>query len=121
MSSNARARSGKSCAGIGSGAAIAERVLAQEIEIAAAVGLQDLAAVEPCIAALRHRSRCRLAPRQFLRRDEEVEAPILDREADGVAPAHPRPGPPPSRPPGHQPPQPALSNGPPPPHPTSTP
>src|SRR2546423_15637684 len=112
MSSNARARSGKSCAGIGSGAAIAERVLAQEIEIAAAVGLQDLAAVEPCIAALRHRSRCRLAPRQFLRCDEEVEAPILDREADAGAVSHLPQGPPRSPLPGHMQPKRALSKAP---------
>src|SRR5438067_11348157 len=81
-SSNAWARGG-GMAGI-SGAALAERVLAQEIEIAAAVGLQDLAAVEPGIAALGHRHRCGLAARQLFGRDQQVDAALLDREADPV-------------------------------------
>src|SRR5260221_12924287 len=54
-------------------ATVAERVLAQEIEIAAAVGLQYLAAVEPGIAALGRRCRRRLAVRQLLRRDQQVD------------------------------------------------
>src|SRR3984893_4677442 len=85
-SSNAGARGGV-IADISS-APIAERVLAQEIEIAAAVGLQDLAAVEPGIAALRHRRRRGPAPRQLLRRDEQVEPSLLDRQADTVAVLH---------------------------------
>src|SRR5437667_6773334 len=68
-----------------SGAAIAERVLAQKIEIAAAIGLQDLAAVEPGIAALRDRRRRGLAARQLLRRDQQVETALPDREPDRVA------------------------------------
>src|SRR6266496_1864020 len=68
--------------------AVAERVLAQEIEIAAAVGLEDLAAVEPGIAALGHRRRCRLAARQLVGRDQEVDPALLDREADAVAVLH---------------------------------
>src|ERR1700676_3494068 len=66
-------------------AAVAERVLAQEIEITPAVGLQDLAAVEPGIAALGHRRRCGLAARQLLGRDQEVDAALLDRKLDAVA------------------------------------
>ena len=43
-------------------------MLAQEIEIAAAVGLQDLAAVEPGIAALGYRRGRGLAAPQLLGR-----------------------------------------------------
>src|ERR1700680_3532617 len=85
-SSNARARGGV-MTDISS-AAIAERVFAQEVEIAAAVGLQDLAAVEPGIAALGHRRGRGLAPRQLLGRDQQVDAALLDREADPVAGQH---------------------------------
>src|SRR5713226_6980502 len=63
---------------------VAERVLAQEVEIAAAVGLQDLAAVEPGVAALGHRRRRRLAARQLVGRDQEVDPALLDRKADTV-------------------------------------
>src|SRR5258708_30704296 len=84
-SSKARARSGREATAAGSGAAIADRVLAQEIEIAAAIGLQDLAAVEPGIAALRDRGWRGLAARQFLGRDQEVDAALLDRQANTVA------------------------------------
>src|SRR5437762_14144866 len=85
ISSKIRARSGSTAAPAASGAAIADRVLAQEIEIAAAVGLQDLAAVEPGIAALGHRRRRGLASRQFLRCDREVDAALLDRAAAASA------------------------------------
>src|SRR6266852_4674470 len=67
---------------------VAERVLAQEIEIAAAVGLEDLAAVEPGIAALGHRRRGGLAARQLVGRDQEVDPALLDRKADAVAVLH---------------------------------
>src|SRR5216683_3166896 len=63
---------------------VAERVFAQEIEIAAAVGLEDLAAVEPGIAALWHRRRRRFAARQLVERDQEVDPPFLDRKANAV-------------------------------------
>src|SRR5713226_4984357 len=65
--------------------AIAERVFAQKIEIAAAVGLQNLAAVEPGIAALGHRRRRRLAARQLVGRDQKVDPALLDREPKAVA------------------------------------
>src|SRR5258706_9663157 len=84
-SSSARSRSGREAAvACGSGAAIADRVLAQEIEIAAAVGLQDFAAVEPGIAALGDRGRRGLAARQFLGRDQQIDAALLDRQPDMV-------------------------------------
>src|SRR5713226_8543323 len=69
-------------------APVAERVLAQKIEIAAAVGLQDLAAVEPGITALGHRRRCGLAAGQLVGRDQELDAALLDREPDAVAVPH---------------------------------
>ena len=62
-----------------------ERVLAQEVEVAAAVGLQDFAAVEKGVAALGNRRRGDRAARQLLRGDQEVEAALGDREADPVA------------------------------------
>src|SRR3977135_1317237 len=75
-SSTARAPPGRAAPTVsaGSGAAIADRVLAQEIEIAAAIGLQDLAAVEPGIAALGDRGRRGLAARQFLAQEPQIDA-----------------------------------------------
>src|SRR5579863_4178341 len=72
----------------GSRAPVAERVLAQKIEIAAAIGLQDLAAVEPGIAALRNRRRRGFAARQFVWCDQQVDPALLDRKPDSVAVAH---------------------------------
>src|SRR5438552_15597736 len=67
---------------------IAKRRLAQEIEIAAVIGLEYLVAVEPCVAACRtRRARCAAAA-ELGSVDEEVETTLGDAEADAVAVAH---------------------------------
>jgi hypothetical protein len=67
--------------GAAAGSAIVsrERLRAQEIEIAPAIGLQDFAAVERGIAAFGNRRRRDRTPPQLLRRDQEVEPALLDR------------------------------------------
>src|ERR1700730_6201998 len=60
-------------------------MLAQKVEIAAAIGLQDLAPVELGIAALGDRRRGGRAARQLLRPDQQIEAALRHREPDAVA------------------------------------
>ena len=56
----------------------AERVFAQEIEVAAAVGLQDFAVVEKGVAALGNGRGGNRTARQLLRCDQQVEAALGD-------------------------------------------
>src|SRR5258708_36754362 len=76
----------------------AERRLAQEIEVAAVIGLQDLLAIEPGIAARRRGGDGRLPPRQLRRVDQQVEPALLHAEAGAVAAARFRHRGPPCRP-----------------------
>src|SRR4051794_9047582 len=61
---------------------IPKRVLAEEIEIAAAVGLQYFAAVEAGVAALGHRYRRGLAACQLVRWNQQIDAALVDGKAD---------------------------------------
>ena len=61
---------------------------AEKVEVAAAIGLQDLASVELGIAALGYRRRSDRTARQLLLADQEIQAALGHREPDMVAVRH---------------------------------
>jgi hypothetical protein len=63
-------------------------VCAQEVEVTATVGLQDLVAVEAGLASFGDQRRDGPAAGEFVGRDQEVDATIFDRQANAVAVAH---------------------------------